>query len=194
MQLNKALSRGLGAWGEAFYFSRASCRHPWGPGSRLKLGLFSQRAQGLLYLCGGHHGSSLTHFVAVSWQQKDTMWPHFEVFKEVCQSDWLHLLSHSWVSWRGCWGVHGPAEVSAQRPSCKGAHSLCVHGFRLVTDRGQGKWAGVRIQSSSCLWLQIVHLKLIPHLPNVGKHATDPGNRFPQSPGYASPSSASRCK
>lgn len=56
-----------------------------------KLGLFSQLSLGLLYLCGGHHGSSLTHFVAVSWQQKDTMWPHFEVFKEVCQSDWLHL-------------------------------------------------------------------------------------------------------
>ena len=42
------------------------------------------------------------------------------------------------------------------------------------------------MQSSTCLWLQITHLKLVPHPLSIkGNMPQTQGNMFPQSPEYA---------
>ena len=104
-------------------------------------------------------------------------------------------LSHSWVSWRGCWECAPPSRgVSAQKaqlqrctlPMCTRLQTSYRQRPRRKTGRCKGAVLLMSMASNSPSETGT------PSPQCRGKCATDPGNRFPQSPGYASQSSASK--
>lgn len=98
---------------------------------------------------------------------------------------------------RGCWECARPSRGVClhRRPSCRGAHPMCTRlqtSYRQRPRRKMGRCKGT-----------VLLMSMASNSPSEtgtpspqcrGKHATDPGNRFPQSPGYAHRHQHPRCK